>query len=164
MFNLEKAFKILYEMADEEDRPEIIKINVFVKLDDLYESLPSKYDIEFDDNTLDEWYSFVGTVEGIIENFCDVVNISMSNSPNSLSEYIDFYSYDKNGNKKNYLIDLRLSTHPATNASKNVQKRHANKIDANYELEYVTVNKETYHSYHEAIDKIRKILAKHLIK
>ena len=162
MFNLNEAIKSLYELADEEDRPEIIEIFVTVKPESLEEGLPDKSGTQFDEQTLEEWYDFAATVEGIIDNYCDVVNISLSKNPDSLSEYIDFYSYDENGNKKNYLIDLRLSNHGATHLARETRKRHAKKIDQNFELESIIVNNETFKSYHDAIVYLRKMLAKHL--
>ena len=161
MFDLHEAIKILMEATDESEKPEIIKISAIVNLDDLFEALPDVNSKSFDDQTLDEWYSFVATIEGIIDNLCDRVNISTSNNPDSLSEYIDFYVYDKKGNKKNYLIDLRLSSHKSTEAGRRLRKKRAVLINPKYELEAVTVNNKTFNSYHEAIQQVRKILARH---
>lgn len=160
MFDTHEAFKLLNEATKEEDRPTIIHIDVYVE-NELEEALPSgNIEDKYDEQTLEDWYDFASTVEGIIDNFGNVVNISLSKQPNSLSEYIDFYVVDKDGNQKKYLIDLRLSDHKSTPSARQNRKRHVKKIDSNYVLKSVLVNNKQFASYDAAIIHIREILAK----
>ena len=159
MFDLREAFKVLNELMDEADKPEIIKIEVIVQPVDITEGLPDPSSGKYDEQTLEDWYDFASTVEGIVDNFCDVVNISLSKNPDSLSEYIDFYVYDEEGNRKNYLIDLRLSDHGGTENARQVRKKHAKKIDNTFILRSIIVNNNTVKSYNEAVQKVRKLLA-----
>ena len=151
MFDLLEAFRLLNEQLDEAEKPEIISIKVFVEPVELNENVPDSSVRVYDEQTIEEWYDFAETVEGIIDNFCDVVNISLSKNDTSLSEYIDFYVYDSEGNRKNYLIDLRLSTHGASGDARQKRKRQVKKIDTNYELQSIIVNNKTFNSYNDAI-------------
>lgn len=164
MFNLHEVFRRLNETVDESDRPEIIKIDVVVQPEELTEGLPSPKDTVYDEQTLEDWYDFAATVEGIIDNYCDTVNISLSKNPNSLSEYIDFYVYDENGDIKNYLINLRLSTHGGTDGGKRLRKKKVQKVSSKYELVSIIVNNQTFRTYHQAINAVRKLLAEHSLK
>lgn len=164
MFDLLEVFRLLNEQLDEAEKPEIISIEVFVEPVELAENIPSSSIQVYDEQTIEEWYDFASTVEGIIDNFCDLVNISLSKNDTSLSEYIDFYVYDSEGNKKNYLIDLRLSTHGATQGARETRKRHVKKIDTNYELHSIIVNDKTFNSYNDAISYVRKLLAEKSMK
>ena len=144
----------------------LLKIEAIVKpIEDIQEELPSGNQNEiYDEQTLEEWYNFASTVEGIIDNFCDVINVSLSKHADSLSEYIDFYSYDKDGNRKNYLIDLRLSDHRSTYNSRSNRIRKVKRLNTNYELIGVVVNNKTFKTYSDAIKYIRKILTKYLVE
>ena len=135
----------------------VIKVNAYI--DTLDESLPSGAG-NYDEQTLEDWYDFAATVEGIVDNYCDTVNISLIKNPYSLSEYIDFYCFDSAGNKKNVLIDLRLSDHKATSAARKVRNVKASKIDNNYDLVTVIVNDKYFDSYHDALQYIRQLLVK----
>lgn len=162
MLTIGEALNLLNEMATEEEKARIITIDVLVE-SDLDEDLPSgNINDKYDEQTLDDWYDFAETVEGIIDNFCDVVDISLSKNKESISEYISFYSYDENGNRKNYLVNLRLSDHGKTNRGRETRKRKVSKIDPNYMLKSVIINNKQFKSYDEAIQYIRKILAKDL--
>lgn len=156
MFDIHRAFELLNEMVEESNKPEIIRIDVIVessnKLNE--EETSNKYD----EQTLEDWYDFASTIEGIVDNLCDVVNISLSKNPDSLSEYIDFYLLDKDGNRKNYLIDLRLSDHGSTTNARRNRVRKVKKIDDNYELMSIIVKDKSFDSYHKAIEYLRKIL------
>lgn len=144
----------------------LLKIEAIVKpVEDIHEELPSGNQNEiYDEQTLEEWYNFASTVEGIIDNFCDVINVSLSKRVDSLSEYIDFYSYDEDGNRKNYLVDLRLSDHRSTYNSRSNRIRKVKRLNTNYELIGVVVNNKTFKTYSDAIKYIRKILAKYLVE
>lgn len=161
MFDLHEMYRIMNELAQEFDKPEVIKVNVLVTADSIQENLPSGVKgKKYDDQTIDDWFDFLGTIEGFVDNYCDVVNTSMSKQPDSLSEYIDFYVYDQNGQKKNYLINLRLSDHSSTNAARRTRKRNASKLNTRYKLFSVTVNNRTFKSYSEAENYIRELIFK----
>ena len=164
MFDLLEAFKLLNEQLDEAEKPEIISIKVFVEPVELNENIPDTSVRVYDEQTIEEWYDFAATVEGIIDNYCDIVNISLSKQPDSLSEYIDYYVYDENGNQKNYLIDLRLTTHGGTDNGKRLRKKKVSKLSSKYELVSIIVNSETFNSYHQAINAVRKLLAEQSLK
>ena len=161
MFNLCEAIEKLYEMDESEGKPERIKITAYICLEQLDESLPHKGDRVIDEQTMEEWYDFASTIEGIIDVFGETINISLSKNPNSLSEYIDFYVYDKDGNKNDYLIDLRLSNHGQTTNAKSVRRKRVAHIDPKYTLESVVVNDSTFYSYQDAERYIRRLIAKH---
>ena len=143
------------------NKQKIIEVEVIVE-PIIDEAIPSGKG-NYDDQTLEDWYDFAATIEGIIDNFCDTVKISLSKNPDSISEYIDFYSYDENGNKRNYLIDLRLSDHGSTVSARKVRAKHAKKLNTNYRLESIIVNGSTVKSYNEAIKKLQEILADYLV-
>ena len=153
--------KMKFRLAEDiNEYDSIITINTYIPINKIKEELPSgNIEDKYDEQTLEDWYDFVGTIEGIIDNICKVVNISLSRNENSLSEYIDFYVYDKDGNKKNYLIDLRLSDHPSTQGARQTRRRKVKQIDINYILKSAIVNKNTFNSYNEAIFYIRKLIA-----
>lgn len=165
---IQEAWDLLNRMVEESNNANIIKISVLVESVNegpVLEGLPSGDRADtYDDQTLEDWYDFASTVEGIVDNFCKVVNVSMSHNPDSLSEYIDFYSLDEQGNQKDYLIDLRLSDHPATKNAQTLRKRKVAKINPNFILKSVTVNDKTFKSYDEAIKYIRNMLTKEFIK
>lgn len=165
MFDLKEAFKLLDELSSEEDKHEIINIDVCVECADIDEDLPSgNINDKYDEQTLEEWYDFAANVEGIIDSLGEVVNVSLSKQPDSLSEYIDFYSFDKNGNKKNYLIDLRLSDHAATSNSRRTRKHHVSKLNPTYEMFSIIVNNNSkFKSYSEAINYLRQYLVNKLM-
>ena len=159
MLTIQEALKLLNEMASEEEKAKVINVDIIVDTN-IDEGLPSgNKDEKYDEQTLEDWYDFASTIEGIIENFSDTVDISLSKNPESLSEYISFYLYDKDGNKKNYLVNLRLSDHPKTSKGRETRKRKVSKIDPNYKLKSVIVNNKQFDSYDDAIKLIRKILA-----
>ena len=160
---IQEAFEKLSKLSEEDSGVKVIKINVVVEPESLYEGLPDGSGI-YDEQTLEDWYDFAATIEGIINNFGEIANISLSNHSNSLSEYIDFYSLDENSNRKNYLIDLRLSDHKATTSAKELRKKRVSKIDTNYVLKSVIVNDRQFKSYGEAINYIREMLAKELVR
>lgn len=122
-----------------------IKIDVIVSggIDEkiVYGRIEDKYD----EQTLEDWYDFAATVEGIINRKFIVKNISLSKNPNSLSEYIDFYRKDENGDRKEGLVDLRLSS-------------NAKKSDKNYRLVSVVVNEKQFDSYTSALKYINTLL------
>ena len=153
--------KIKFRLVEDiNEYDNIITINVYIPINKIKEDLPSgNIEDKYDEQILEDWYDFAGTIEGIINNTCKVVNISLSRNENSLSEYIDFYAYDKDGNKKNYLIDLRLSDHPSTQGARQNRRRKVKQIDVNYILKSVIVNKNTFNSYDEAIFYIRNLIA-----
>lgn len=160
MHDLYEAIRLLNKLDSKE--PEVIKITVIVNKDDsIEERLPSgNKDEVYDDQTLEDWYDFANTIECTIDNFCDIVNMSISKNPNSLSEYIDFYVYDENGNKKDYLVDLRLSDHKATTNARELRKKNAHKLDSNPGFVTVLVNDKQFDSYDQAINYIRSTLAR----
>lgn len=162
-----KAFKILNSMTDEENEHELITINVYVEPEEFNEALPSgnKGDT-YDDQTLSEWYDFASTIEDIINSFGVVINISLSNNLNSLSEYIDFYTFDTEGNVKNYLIDLRLSDHKQTTNARRNRLKHVKQLTAgNFKLESIVINQNSrFESYEDAIQYLKTFLAKDLFQ
>lgn len=162
---IQEAWDLLNKIVEESsDNKNIIRINAVVECTDkdyIIEKLPSGNRVgEYDEQTLDDWYDFASTVEGIIDNFCEVVHVSSSNNPDSLSEYIDFYSIDEQGTPKDYLVDLRLSDHSPTKNTQPLRKRKASRINPKFVLKTVTVNDKTFKSYDEAIRYIRKMLTK----
>ena len=163
MINLQEIFEKLNTIDEEE----LSRIHVEVIVEKNYlneDKLPSgDKSVKYDEQTLEDWYDFASTVEGIVDNLSDIVNISLSKNPDSLSEYIDFYIYDAEGNRKNYLIDLRLSDHGQTNNARSNRKRKVAKIDSNYILKSIIVNDKIYHSYSQAIQAVRELLAKEII-
>lgn len=161
MFDLHEMFKIMNELTQESEKPEVIKVTVLVTADSIQENLPSGIKGEkYDDQIIDGWFDFLGTIEGFVDNYCDVVNISMSKQTDSMFEYIDFYVYNQNGKKKNYLIDLRLSDHSSTNSARRTRKRNVSKLNTRYKLFSVTVNNRTFKSYSEAENYIRELIFK----
>ena len=159
-----EAFKFLDSLEKESDRHTIIPIYVYLDNKELYEELPSgNLQDKYSEQTLEEWYDFASTVEGIIESLCEVVNISLSKNLDSLSEYIDFYVLDAQGNRKNYLIDLRLSDHKSNQNVRRTRLRNVTKIDPNHVLTSIIVNNRTFKNYSEAIFYLRTFLAKEIL-
>lgn len=155
MFDLHEFFSESTFVGDEE----LIKINVDVIVENasISEKLPDGSKV-YDEQTLEDWYDFASSVENIVDNLTDTVNISLSKTRGSLSEYIDFYVYDLNGNKKNYLIDLRLSDHKQTTNGRTNRKNKASKIDSNFILKSIIVNDRQYNSYSDAIFAVKKLI------
>lgn len=149
----------LHEEKGKSDKIEI-KIEVIVS-NEVEESIVSgNPEDKYDDQTLEEWYDFASNIEGIVERQFIVKNISLSKQPESLSEYMDFYRKDKDGNQKDGLIDLRLSDHKSTANARQLRKKKASKIDKNYRLMSVIVNKKQFDSYEEALHYIEELLNK----
>ena len=153
----------IQEVFDSYRSKSLISINVIIK-PALDEGVMSS-DIEVipDDQALEDWYDFADNVESIIKNFGEIENISMSNNPQSVSEYIDFYTYDKEGNLKDYMIDLRLSNHKSTTNARTNRKSKASKITGKYKLASVVVNDKSYTSYDDALKAVKLLLAKDLM-
>lgn len=159
MFNVYEMYKLLNELDDNSENPQVISIYTTIQL------LPSELteDVnKLSEQEVEEWFDFASTVEGIIDNFGEVVNTSISNRPDSISEYIDFYCYDEDGNKKNYIVDLRLSDHKSTNLARQTRLKRVKRINGDYQLFGITVNDENFDSYDEAIYYLRKYLSKKL--
>lgn len=114
----------------------------------------------YDDNTLDEWYNFESDVEYLIGSIGEINSINSSDQLNSLSEYIDFQCYDTSGNLKNCLINLRLSDHQPTHASKRTRNNRLSKLTMNYKKLNVTVNSKVFDSYDEALKYVQILLGK----
>lgn len=129
-------------------------------LSGMYEDLPSGdiKDQPYDDQIIEDWYTFASQVEYMIDCFCDTVNISLSKSPNSLSEYIDFYAPDEHGRKQNHVINLRLSDHKQTTTGRSKRIKHVLNVDPKYKLIGVTVNNRTFKSYDDALEYVKKII------
>lgn len=148
-------------MEQQDEKPSIISIEV-IRQPALAEGLPSgKLEDTYDDQTLGEWYDFADTIEGIVAKLGNVVSVSMSSQSDSLSDYIDFYMVDAEGNQKAGLIDLRLSDHPITANGRTTRKRRASKIDPDYTFINLTVHDKStqFHSYWQAEQYLRKELA-----
>lgn len=141
-----------------EDTDLKISVNVFVSNDFEEGVVSGDKNTEYDEQTLEDWYDFAATIEGIIERQFIVENISISKNPKSLSEYIDFYRQDENGDRKDGLVDLRLSDHGLTTNGRQVRKRRAARIDKNYRLISVVVNDKIFDSYGAAIKHIEGLL------
>ena len=126
----------------------------------LYEDLPTGdlNDQPYDDLILEDWYTFAAEIEYLIDSLCDTVNISLSKSPYSLSEYIDFYAVDENGNKQNHVINLRLSDHKSTASAKEVRRKNVINVNPRYKLIGVTVNNKTFKSYYEAFKYVKQLI------
>lgn len=159
--------KAIHELLNEENKDNIDTevINIEVKLEpDLDESMLSGIDGDiYDEQSLSEWYDFADNVENIASNFGDVVEVSMSDIPDSLSEYISFYPYDKDGNLKHYIFNLRISDHPINSNGRDRRKKEIQKFSNKWKVEAVTVNNRTFNSYSAALRHIRKLLADDLM-
>ena len=135
-----------------------IKVEVIVS-NELGEKVVSgKVEDKYDEQTLEDWYDFASNVEGIVDRKFIVTNISLSENPESLSEYIDFYRKDEGGNKKEGLVDLRLSDHASTTNARQVRKNKASRLDPNYRLISVIVNERRFDSYEKALQYIETLL------
>ena len=135
-----------------------IKIDVFVS-NDLEEKIVSgNAEDKYDDQTLADWYDFADNIEGIVRRNYILYNINFSANPESLSEYMDFYRKDEDGNKIDGLINLRLSDHKPTRNAQKIRLRKVNKVDTNYKLVTIIVNEKYFNSYNEALEYVKKIL------
>ena len=77
MLTIQEALKLLNEMASEEEKAKVINVEIIVDTD-IDEGLPSgNKDEKYDEQTLEDWYDFASTIEGIIENFSDTVDVMM---------------------------------------------------------------------------------------
>ena len=138
-----------------------IKVEVLVEPNFVDEKMVSgNIEDKYDDQTLEDWYDFASNVEGMVDRKFIVVNINMSKREDSLSEYIDFYKKDENGDKKEGVIDLRLSDHKSTQSARQNRKRKVSKIDKDYKLVSVIVNDKHFDSYDEALKHIEELLNK----
>lgn len=129
-------------------------------LNGIYEDLPSgdiKYQ-PYDDQVIEDWYTFASQVEYMIDCLCDTVNISLSKSPNSLTEYIDFYAPDEQGNRQHQIIDMRLSDHDATRNASKIHVKHVKNVNPKYKLISVMVNNKKFKDYYDALDYVKKII------
>ena len=129
-------------------------------LSGMYEDLPSGdiHDQPYDDQVIEDWYLFASQVEYMIDCLCDTVNISLSKSPNSLTEYIDFYAPDEHGNRQRQVIDMRLSDHDATRNANKIRVKHVKNVDPKYKLISVTVNNKKFKNYYDALEYVKKII------
>ena len=149
----------MFEGKQDKDKSRII-VKVFVSNEINEKIVSGKPEDKYDEQTLEEWYDFASNVEGIIERQFIVKNISLSKQPESLSEYIDFYRKDEDGNQKEGLVDLRLSDHKSTTNSRQNRKNKVKKLDPNYRLVSVIVNERQFNSYEEALKYIEELLGK----
>ena len=129
-------------------------------LNGMYEDLPSGdiKDQPYDDQVIEDWYLFASQVEYMIDCLCDTVNISLSKSPNSLTEYIDFYAPDEQGNRQHQIIDMRLSDHHTTHNASKIDVKHVKNVNPKYKLISVTVNNKKFKDYYDALDYVKKII------
>lgn len=159
--------KALHELLNEKNNTtldtEVINIEVSLEPDLEEDMLSGIRGDVYDEQSLSEWYDFADNVENIAYNFGEVVEVSMSDVPNSLSEYISFYPYDKDGNLKHYIFNLRISDHPITKDGRDKRKKEIQKFSSKWKVEAVTVNERTFNSYSEALRHIRKLLADDLM-
>ena len=126
----------------------------------IFEGLPTGdlNDQPYDDQTVEDWYTFAAEIEYLIDSLCDTVNISLSKAPCSLSEYIDFYTPDENGNSQKHVINLRLSDHKSTTSAKEVRRKNVINVNPKYKLIGVTVNNRTFKSYYEAFKYVKQLI------
>lgn len=149
-----------------EDEKNYIQVNVYISPTIIEKVVSGDENEVYDDQTLEEWYDFVDNAEGIIERMGDVVEISSSDNPKSLSEYISFYTFDEFGLTKPGILNIRLSDHPQTRAAKKTRKRHISKLDKQYKLISIIINgseKADFNSYDDALRYIRDYLADDLM-
>ena len=156
--NIVEAFLNVKEESLKEDKQNDFNINIEVLVEpklgeDVVSGNPED---KYDDQTLEDWYDFASNVEGLIDKIGTVVNVSESKQ--SLSQYIDFYAKDKDGNKLNGLVDLRLSDHKSTSNARKLRKKKAQKLDPHFRLVSVIVNKKQFDSYEDALIYIEKLL------
>ena len=142
---LEESLKELLEEAKEEAKRNFnIDVEVLVESNIDEDIVSGNAEEKYDDQTLEDWYDFASNVEGLIEKVGTIVNVSQSRQ--SLSQYIDFYTKDKDGNNLTGLVDLRLSDHKSTSNARA------------YRLVSVIVNGKYFESYEEALVYIENLL------
>lgn len=150
----------IFEKADivSEDT-EKITVSVVVDKDANEDMLPfGNQSSVFDEQTAEDWYDFGGTIEGIIDSLSDTTDVVFSKNPNCLSEYIIFYVYDENRNKKNYLISLRLSGRGQITNAGNNELRKVSNAAPDFLSRTVIINDKIYSSYTQAIQAVRRLL------
>lgn len=157
---MQNISEILKEFLENENK-EIITINAYVE-QDLYEEVPSgKMTSKFSPQVIKDWNKFVNKVKKFISSKGKIVKHTKSNAKYGLSEYIDFYIIDKNGIRKDGLIDLRISEHNPTSRGTNARQVNKNSIDTdNVDLD-ITISKGThtkYNTYDEAFAFIQSYI------
>ena len=136
--------------------PFAIKIEVFVRNDLSGKPVPERVEDQYDEQTLEDWYDFAANVEGIIDRNGVVTNISLcKNSPN-LSEHLAFYRKDEKDNRKDGVVDLRLSDQSSeTDAPHNMEITNQSHNDR---LVSIVVNERSFDSYESALQTIEALL------
>lgn len=146
------------------DNPNIPEVNITVILStELNEGLSSgNIEDEYDDQTVEDWYNFLGNVEEIIEsehNY-EIADVATSTRAHQFSHYIDFFTTED----KECVVNLRISDNASTTSIKGNRKRHLqarikdNYNNCNYKLLGVTVDNNRFNTCDEALDEIRRIL------
>jgi hypothetical protein len=158
----DKLDRIEKDALKEDKKKEDLKIDIEVLVSNYLDEkiVSGNAEDKYDDQTLEEWYDFASNIEGIIDRKFIVKNINLSKNIESLSEYIDFYCKDKDGNKKDGLVNLRLSDHKSTSNARRIRKNKASKIDPNYKLVSIIVNEHRFDSYDSALEYIKNLLDK----
>lgn len=158
--NIQQDLDELNEDVDDVEDDDKLRINIEVIVaNDVDEDIVSgNVEDKYDDQTLEEWYDFASNIEGIVDRKFIVKNINLSKNIESLSEYIDFYCKDADGNKKEGMIDLRLSDHRSTSNARRLRKKKANNLDPNNKLISVIVNERQFDSYDSALKYVETLL------
>lgn len=118
-----------------------------------------------DQLALDEYEDFIVNLLGVFDR-CDFEVIEERESPFSFSHYFDLVKSDDITNKDyKYILYIRVSDHELEKGRLSVQrewyadhaetqKQPATKSKQKWKLKRLTVNKDTYFSYDEALDDI----------
>jgi len=124
----------------------------------------------YDQIALDEYEDFVVNVLGVFDR-CGFEVIEERQSPQSKSYYFDLVKSEQE-NKKDYkyILYIRLSDHPLSKLSARrqdewfashaeEQKQPATKSKQKWKVKRITVNKDTYYSYDDALEDIEARLS-----
>lgn len=119
---------------------------------------------------IDEYEDFIVNLLGVFDR-CDFEIIEEHESPSSHSYYCDLVKKDQVKNKNyKYILYVRISDHALNPEQEHNQKKwfsdHAeiqktpkSKSKQRWKLKRITVNKDTYFSYDEALDDIEERLS-----
>lgn len=159
---MQSISEILREFLENENK-EVITIVAHVE-QDLIEDVPSgKMTSTFSPQVMKDWNNFVNKVKKFIASKGKIIKHSKSPAKYGLAEYIDFYITDKNGVRKNGIIDLRISDHNPDGVSISTRNKEKNKIDTdNVDLD-ITISKGShtkYHTYEDAFAFIQSYIDK----
>ena len=118
----------------------------------------TNFEDKYDEQTIEEWKDFVTSIEALIENNGEIINVYHNSYHDSLSTSIDFYLV-AGEIKQNETLNLRVSDQPQTSNLSITKRKLVQELNSNERFLSITINKENNFSFYiDALNYLKKLM------